>query len=97
MGPAEVPATAAILIDGLFAFGRLLDHAIVMGMHMVAEVLRCRPLLIQAIVRCHRPTELQRQHDQHDDGNPTTHGLEMSWFREVCARSDATAITWPPI
>lgn len=68
-------ATAAICL--LLAFDQVLGRvAILMQAHVMAKVLRLSILLILAIVRRDRPSELKRQHNHQEDGNPAAHDLE---------------------
>lgn len=62
----------------MFAFGQVLGriHAIVVRVHMLAKMLDAGTLFILAMVRSHRPTELKRQNDHQENGNPTAHDVQ---------------------
>lgn len=83
MSATKVTTATAVAICLLLAFDQVLGcTAILMQAQMMAEVLHLSALfIILAIVRCHRPTELKRQHDHQEDGNPAAHGVE--YMRKV--------------
>lgn len=78
MRTTQVARAAAIAVSLLFAFNQIFGriHAVMMQVHMVSKMLGTSALFILAIVRSYRPTELKRQHDHQEDGNPAAHDLE---------------------
>lgn len=78
MGATQVASTATIAISLLFTFSQLLRgvHTRLIQVPVMAKMRRVLPLLILAIVRSHRPTELKRQHEHQEDGDPAAHGFE---------------------
>ncbi|MGQ0599459.1 hypothetical protein [Aquabacterium sp.] len=82
VGATQVASTATIAISLLFTFSQLLRgvHTRLIQVPVMAKMRRVLPLLILAIVRSHRPTELKRQHDHQEDGNPAAHDSEyIGW------------------
>lgn len=77
MCSAEMPGAPTIIAGLLLGLDQLLARMgmlMILPVKMMAKVLRASTLFVHAIGRCHCPTELKWQNDEHEDGNPAAHG-----------------------